>query len=85
MAEKTITIKQGELELKVPRSELVEVSETADGVCFNFKGGVSVMKVDNFMPAGVKNLIKNTCDSYPLANLIVDLGNYDRPVFADQT
>lgn len=83
MAEKMILIKQGSLELKVPRSQLVDVSETADGVSFNFKDGVSVLKTDGYMPASAKQLIKNTLDNFPGANITIDLGNYAKPVFAD--
>jgi hypothetical protein len=85
MAEKTILIKQGDFELRVPRSQLVEVAETADGVSFNFKNGISVLKIDGYMPMGTKNLIKNTLDNFPTANITVDLGNYSKPVFADVT
>ena len=50
MSEKaTVTIKRGPLNLTIPRSELVDVSETADGVVFNFKGGVQLYYTNNFM------------------------------------
>lgn len=85
MAEKMILIKQGQFELKIPRSELVDVAETADGVSFNFKNGLSLLKTDGYMPAGAKNLIKNTLDNFPGANITVDLSNYDKPVYADMS
>ncbi len=37
-------IKQKNFELTVERSELVQIDETADGVVFQFKGGLSLMK-----------------------------------------
>ncbi len=80
--EKTILIKQGTFELKAPRSEVVEVSETADGICFNFKNGLSLMKTDNYMPITIKNLIKNTADNFPNTDIEIDLGNYNQPVKA---
>ena len=81
----TITIKKGTLELSVPREELVEVNETADGVCFNFKGGLSLMQVEQFMKSHTKQLIKNTVDNFPGTNLAVDLNNPDKPISVDAT
>ena len=80
-----IKIKKGEFELTVPRSELVEVSETADGVAFNFKGGLQLYFTDNFMPSAMKQIIKNTADSYPGKKLIFDLNNQRQPVLIDAT
>ncbi|MHA1815148.1 MAG: hypothetical protein ACTSX1_04025 [Candidatus Heimdallarchaeaceae archaeon] len=80
-----IRIKKGDFELTVPRSELVEVSETADGVAFNFKGGLQLYLTDNFMPSAMKQIIKNTADSYPGKKLIFDLNNQRQPVLVDAT
>ena len=60
-----IIIKQKNFELKVDRSELVQLDETADGVVFQFKNGLSLIKNDQFMPTSVKNIMKNTSDNYP--------------------
>jgi uncharacterized protein Yka (UPF0111/DUF47 family) len=81
--EKMITIKHGKMELKVPRSELVELSETADGVVFQFKDGVSLEKMDQYMPNAAKQLMKNSADSFPQANLVFNLDDYSKPVLAD--
>jgi len=81
----TITIKKGTFELTAPREELVEVNETADGVCFNFKGGLSLMQVEQFMKSYTKQLIKNTVDNFPGTNLIVDLNEPNKPISVDAT
>jgi hypothetical protein len=81
----TITIKKGQLNLIVPREELIEVNETADGVCFNFKGGLTLMQVEQFMQSHTKQLIKNTVDNFPGTNLIVDLNEPNKPISVDAT
>ena len=80
-----ITIKKGTFKLEVPREELVEVSETADGVAFNFKGGLQLYYYNNFLPSATKQIIKNTADSFPGKRLIFDLDNERKPVLVDAT
>jgi len=80
-----IVIKQGEFILKVPRSELVQVDETADGIVFQFKNGLSLIKNDQFMPSSVKQIMKNTADNYPGQKLVYELDNPKRPVYVDAT
>jgi len=81
-----IIIKNGDkFLLKVDRSELVQVDETPDGVVFQFKGGMSLMKNDQFMPSSIKQIMKNTADNYPDKKLVYDLGNPRRPVYVDAT
>lgn len=80
-----IIIKQKNFELKVDRSELVQLDETADGVVFQFKNGLSLIKNDQFMPSNVKNIMKNTSDNYPGKKLIFELDNPRRPVYVDAT
>jgi len=81
-----IIIKNGDnFHLKVDRSELVQVDETPDGVVFQFKGGLSLMKNDQFMPSGIKQIMKNTADNYPDKKLVYDLNNPKRPVYVDAT
>jgi hypothetical protein len=78
-------IKQKNFELKVDRSELVQLDETADGVVFQFKNGLSLIKNDQFMPSGIKQIMKNTADNYPDKKLVFELDNPKRPVFVDAT
>jgi len=85
MSDPTITIKRGPLNLVVPRSELVDVSETHDGVAFNFKGGVQLYYTNNFMPQGAKQIMANTADSYPGKKLVFNLDDPRKPVFVDAT
>jgi len=81
----TIIIKKGKLKLEVDRDELVEVSETHDGVAFNFKGGLQLYYTNNFMPSSTKQIIQNTSNSYPGKKLIFDLDNMSKPVLVDAT
>lgn len=80
-----IVIKKGTFNLTVPRSELVDVAETPDGVVFNFKGGIQLHFIDNFMQQGTKQVIKNTADSFPGKKLIFDLDNVRHPAMVDAT
>ena len=80
-----IIIKQKNFELKVDRSELVQLDETADGVVFQFKNGVSLIKNDQFMPSSVKQIMKNTVDHYPDKKLVFELDNPKCPVLVDAT
>lgn len=85
MTKEIMIIKQGKFELKVPRSELVQVDETHDGITFLFKGGLQLYKTDQFMTQAVKSIIKNTADSYPERKLIFELDNRKNPVVVDAT
>ena len=80
-----IVIKQKNFELKVKRSELVQVDVTAEGIVFQFKGGLSLIKNDQFMPSSVKQIMKNTADSYQGSKLVYELDNPKRPVYVDAT
>jgi len=85
MGEPTIKILKGDLVITAPKSDLIEVSETHDGIAFNFKGGLQVYQIEQFMPPHVKQLIKNTADSFEKNNIIVDLNNPKKPVMVDAT
>jgi hypothetical protein len=85
MSEETITIKKGRLNLTVPRSELVDVSETHDGVAFNFKGGLQLYYTDTYMQQATKQIMKNTADSFPGKKLIFNLDNPRQPALVDAT
>jgi len=85
MGKEIMIIKQGDFELRVPRSELVAVDETHDGITFMFKGGIQLYKTDQFMPPAVKNIMKNTADNYPEKKLVFELDNHKKPVYVDAT
>jgi hypothetical protein len=85
MAKLIIKKSSSDFSLTTDRSHIVDVAETADGVCINFKGGIQVVAVDMDMPSSTKQLIKNSLDSYPGKKLIVDLDKYRQPVLVDAT
>ena len=80
-----IIIKQKNFMLEVERSELVQLDETADGIVFQFKNGLSLIKNDQFMPSSIKQIMKNTADNYPDRKIVYELDNPRRPVFVDAT
>ncbi len=80
-----ILIKKGSMKLEVDRSELVEVSETHDGIAFNFKGGIQIYYTDNFMPQAMKEIIKNTSNHFTDKRIIFDLDNQRQPALVDAT
>jgi len=83
--EATMTIKRGPMTLTVPRNELVDVSETHDGVAFNFKGGVQLYYTNPNMKSSTKNIMANTADNYPGKKIIFDLDNPRIPALVDAT
>jgi hypothetical protein len=80
-----INIKKGEFYLTVPRTSLIEVVETPDGACFNFKEGLALNVIDPQMPNHTKNIMKNTTDNFPKGDLNFDLKEYNKPVSVDTT
>lgn len=85
MGDATITIKKGSIKMKFPKDELVEVSETHDGIAFNFKRGLQLYQIEQFMPTHIKQLIANSINTFAGNNIIVDLDNAKRPVMIDNT
>lgn len=81
-----IEIKKGGVKVLATDNDLVEVSETPDGVIFNFKGGISVQYLDPHMTSGNKQIIKNTADRFGgTKKIIFDLDNPSRPAMVDAT
>lgn len=80
-----VTIKNGSFNLKVDRSDLIDVVETPDGVIFNFKGNIQLHKNDQFMPGSIKKIIKNTSDNFPGLDIIFELDNPKIPARVDAT
>lgn len=76
-------IKKGDFSMEVDRDLLVEVSETADGVAFNFKDGIQIYVTDQFMVTATKSIIKNTADNFPGKKLIFNLDNARQPAMVD--
>lgn len=80
-----VIIKKGNINVSLNRNELIELVETADGVNFNFKNGLSLNVIDMNMPIHTKSIMKNTSDNFPGKKLIFNLESYDKPVMIDAT
>lgn len=80
-----VIIKKGKIKTILDRTDLLDVSETPDGVNFSIKGGLLLAVMDPDMPSATKQVIKNTADSFPGKKLIFDLSNYKRPAMVDAT
>lgn len=80
-----ITVKAGNVKLEASRSDLMEVSETPDGVAFSFKGGLQLLFTDPYMPSSAKQIVKNTADSIKEKRLIFELDNPQAPARVDAT
>ena len=82
----TLIIKKGSMKfVETERSNLIIAEQTHDGVVFTLKGGIQVYCTDNHMPNHAKEIIVNTTNSFPTANLIFDLANYKKPVTVEPT
>jgi len=80
-----ITIKVGNVTVEASRNDLMEISETPDGVVFNFKEGLQVSFTDPYMPSSAKQIVKNTADSIKEKKLIFELDNPSAPARVDAT
>ena len=79
-----IIIKKGTMELKIDRSELIEIADTHDGIVFNFKGGMHLYNTDPDMPLQTKGLIR-AADGFTKGDIIFDLTNYIKPATVNLT
>ena len=81
-----VSIKKGSMEVvKTDRSNLITAESSHDGIVVTFKGGIQVYCTDNYMPIETKGIIRNTTNSFPSANLVFDLANYNKPVVVEPT
>lgn len=80
-----ITIKVGGVKLEASKNDLVDVSETPDGVVFSFKGGLQALFTDPYMPSSAKQIVKNTADNIKGKRLIFELDNPKAPARVDAT
>ena len=76
-----IVIKSKETVLELQKEDIVEVLETADGVAFNLKNGLSLIFTDQFMPPSAKQLVKGTIDQCNAkdATIKIDFENRSTP------
>lgn len=72
-------IKVGNTNVQTTAEDLVEVSETPDGVVFGLKGGLSIMFTDVNMPSSAKQIVKNTADHMKGKKLVFELDNPQAP------
>ncbi len=79
---KKIMIKKGTVITTLSRSDLVSVSETHDGISFNFKDGQYLYITDAAMPSHYKSKIKLTVDKFKNVDIEIDLLNGQNPIKA---
>lgn len=85
MADKLV-IKRGDLKVvDIERSNLIAAEPSHDGIVFTFKHGIQVYFTDNYMELFTKDLIKNAVNSFPSANLTIDVLNAKQPVLVEPT
>ena len=79
-----VNIRKGTMNLvDMDRSDLIEVKSSHDGMVFIFKNNAHLYFTDSYLPANSKELMTNTSNNFPLANLKFDLANYAKPVVAE--
>lgn len=78
-----LLIKKGKFSLTIDKNELVEISETPDGVSFLFKNGIQVYYTDPYMPSEFKQIIKKSTDNFNSKRTIVDLDNRRNPILVE--
>jgi hypothetical protein len=78
-----IKIKKGTVNIKSERSDLIEASETADGMAFSFKGGFQLYITDAYMPAAFKQQIAMSINRFEGATVSVDFDNVRKPVLVE--
>lgn len=81
----TVSIKKGTVKITAERTDLVNISETPDGVVFNFKGNLSLHLTDLHMPRDMKSRIRTADSLFTVGSLTFDLDNYPTPVVVDTT
>jgi len=75
-----IVIKKGSMNLTMDRNDLIEVTETPDGISFTFKNNFQLLFTDQYMDAARKSVIKNSSNSYDGKKLVFDFDNARHPV-----
>jgi hypothetical protein len=73
-----IIIQSKETTLELQKDQIVEVLETADGIAFNLRNGLSLIYTDNFMNSTAKQLIKGTIDQCSTVDATINVNLQDR-------
>jgi hypothetical protein len=74
-----ITIEKQGIKVVSKRKELIEISETHDGVVFNFKYGLHLYVTDPNMQLSTKQLLTTATRNFPEGTIKVDLNDYQHP------
>lgn len=76
-----VQIQNKETKIELEKDHIIEVLETADGIAFNLRNGLSLIFIDNFMTSTAKQLIKGTIDQCRAADatIVVNLQSQNQP------
>ena len=74
-----LSIKKGSIDIELPRSSLINITQCPDGLVFNFKNCYFYL-TDAEMPNNIKNLISTSYDSFKFGDVEINLDNYRRPI-----
>ncbi len=77
---KNLVIKNGLMELIIPRNQVKGIEPTGDGIVFNFINGSHLYHTDMDMSSGIKQTIANANMTFKNVNLIINLKDYKQPV-----
>lgn len=80
-----LTIKNGDIEVKLDKHSFVNADQTPDGMVFNFQGGSHYYIIATHMPIETKERVKQATDLFENADIVIDINNYKNPVYADLT
>lgn len=80
-----VTIKDGDVEIKLDKKAFVNADQTPDGIVFNFKGGSHYYVIGTHMPIEAKEKVKQATDLFEGADIVIDVNNYKNPVYVDLT
>ncbi len=83
MNKNTITIMKGQFKVILPRNQLIEAEQTHEGIVFLFTNGCHLYVTDVNMPVSTKERIKIASNSFPDADLFINLDNYSQPASAE--
>jgi len=74
-----ITIEKQGIKVSLKRKDLIEISETHDGVVFNFKYGLHLYVTDPNMPLSTKQLLTAATQNFQAGTIKVNLADYQHP------
>ena len=78
-----LLIKVGNVNITATKDDLVEVTETADGINFVFKGGLTISFMNQYMQSNTKQIIKNTADHMSGKKITFTLDSPKNPILVN--